>query len=345
MSARLPHPAAQASRSFTLPDTRPGGWLRSFARPKRSLTPGEVAAGPVTTTTRSGVRIHGIQTGVLAIKRAHARLRHPAALRLLSIVLDPTWTPLLPILTWVIEHPEGLFVIDTGERAAASDIDSYMAADPANRWFFKRNLPMFVTPAEELAAQMRGLGLPREAVQTVVLTHLHGDHAGGLGFFPNAEFLVGRAEYEGHLRQPMGAVRSLWPAGWAPRLVEYDGPGLGPFRATLPLTRTGDLMLLPTPGHSYGHQSVLLIDGERSYLFAGDLAFSEAQLRGRGLQGIAQDLGQARATLERTWHYVRGTPTVFLPSHDPQALRRLRDGVITSPLASEQKRVRAQPRS
>jgi glyoxylase-like metal-dependent hydrolase (beta-lactamase superfamily II) len=272
---------------------------------------------------------------VLAIKRAHATLRRPAALRLLAIVLDPTWTPLLPILTWVIEHPEGLFVIDTGERAAASDIDSYMAADPANRWFFKRNLPMFVTPAEELATQMRGLGLAPDAVRTVVLTHLHGDHAGGLGFFPKAEFLVARAEYEGHLRQPMGAVRSLWPPGWAPRLIDHHGPALGPFPTTLPLTGAGDLLLVSTPGHSYGHQSVLLRDGERCYLFAGDLAFSEAQLRAQGLQGIAQDLGQARATLERAWRFAQLTPTIFLPSHDPQALQRLRDGA-TVPIAADQ---------
>lgn len=301
-------------------------WRHALARPSRPAAIGELAVPPVSVTTRSGVRVHGIQTGVLAIKRAHAHLRRPAALRLLSIVLDPTWTSLLPILTWVIAHPEGLFVIDTGERAAASDIDTYMASDPANRWFFKRNLPLFVTPAEELATQMRGLGLTPEAARTVVLTHLHGDHAGGLGFFPNAEFLVARAEYEGHLRQPMGAVRSLWPAGWAPRLVEHSGPALGPFPATLALTRAGDLLLLPTPGHSYGHQSVLLRDGERSYLLAGDLAFSEAQLSAQGLQGIAQNLGQARASLERTWRFVQSTPTVFLPSHDPLALQRLRDG-------------------
>jgi N-acyl homoserine lactone hydrolase len=310
-------------------------WRHAFVRPSRPATLGELAAAPVSVTTRSGVRIHGIQTGVLAIKRAHAHLRRPAALRLLSIVLDPTWTPLLPILTWVIEHPEGLFVVDTGERAAASDIDSYMAADPANRWFFKRNLPMFVAPAEELATQMRALGLVPEAVRTVVLTHLHGDHAGGLGFFSQAEFLVARAEYEGQVRQPMGAVHSLWPAGFSPRLVEHNGPALGPFPASLPLTRAGDLLLLPTPGHSYGHQSVLLRDGERSYLFAGDLAFSEAQLRAQGLQGIAQDLGQARATLEQTWRFVQSTPTVFLPSHDPHALQRLRDGATVTTTASE----------
>lgn len=299
-------------------------WLAgALGKPIRAAAPQSVAAPPVTVTTRSGIRIHGVQTGLLAIKGAHASLAGPEPLRLLSIIQDTQWTPLLPILTWVIEHPEGLIVIDTGEVAAASDIVSYMADDPANRWFYQRNIPMFVTPAEELAAQLQGLGLQAADVRSVVLTHLHGDHAGGLKFFPNATCFVARTEYEGQLRRPFGAVASLWPAGWAPQLVDYSGPPLGSFPTSQPLTQAGDIVLVPTPGHSYGHQSVLLLDSDRTYCFAGDLAFSEDQLLAQGLQGIAYDLGTARATLQQVLSYVRETPTVFLPTHDPLALERL----------------------
>jgi glyoxylase-like metal-dependent hydrolase (beta-lactamase superfamily II) len=82
-------------------------------------------------------------------------------------------------------------------------------------------------------------------------------------------------------------------------------------------------MIVPTPGHSYGHQSVVLTDRDRSYFFAGDLAFSEAALLGQELQGIAHDLGAARSTLRQVVQFVRATPTVFLPTHDPLALQRL----------------------
>jgi glyoxylase-like metal-dependent hydrolase (beta-lactamase superfamily II) len=276
------------------------------------------------------VRIHGIQTGNVAIKTAHANLRGLEGLRLLSIIQDGNWTPLLPILTWVIEHPEGLILIDTGEVAAASNIASYITNDPNNRWFYGRNLAFFITPAEELATQLRGLGLDPEDVRTVVMTHLHGDHAGGLGFFPNANFLVARAEYEGQLRQPFGAVASLWPTHWSPELIEYNGPALRSFSTSHPLTRNGDVFVVPTPGHSYGHQSVVLLDGERSYFFAGDLAFSENQLLNQGLQGIAYDLSAARTTLNRVNRYVRDTPTIFLPTHDPLALQRLATGTTVA---------------
>jgi N-acyl homoserine lactone hydrolase len=302
-------------------------WLRgALHRPNRLIPSDVVGVPPVTITTHSGIRVHGIQTGVLAIKTAHAQLRGPVSLRFLSIIQDTHWTPLLPILTWVIEHPEGLIVIDTGERAAASNIATYITRDPVSRWFYQRNLPLFITPAEELAAQLRSLGLTPEDVQTVVLTHLHGDHAGGLGFFPQATFLVARTEYEGQLRQPFGAVASLWPPGWSPQLVDYTGPPIGLFRGSQPITKAGDLLLVPTPGHSYGHQSVILVDTDRSFFFAGDVAFSQAQLVAQGLQGIAYDVKLARTALTQTLHYTRATPTVFLPSHDPLALERLASG-------------------
>lgn len=44
-------------------------------------------------------------------------------------------------------------------------------------------------------------------------------------------------------------------------------------------------------------------DGQVSYLLAGNMAFSEAQLRQQQLQGIAQDLGKAQQTLQSVWQY------------------------------------------
>ncbi|GAB4113250.1 MAG: N-acyl homoserine lactonase QqlR [Roseiflexaceae bacterium] len=298
-------------------------------RPFRPVGPNDLSAAPITITTAHGVRLHGIQTGVLAIKQAHAHLQGIEALRLPAIVLDRNWTALLPMIAWVIEHPEGLIVVDTGEIAAANDIDSYMACDPNNRWFYKRNLPLFISPREELGAQMQVLGLDPAAVRTVILTHLHGDHTGGLGFFPNAEFLVARREYEGHLRQPYGAVRCLWPSFFKPTLLDYTGPALDAFSASHTVTKAGDLVVVPTPGHSYGHQSVLLRDGAHTYMLAGDLAFREQQLLESGLQGIAYNTSEARQTLQQVQRYIAQHPTIFLPSHDPVTLTRLAHKAVT----------------
>ena len=82
----------------------------------------------------------------------------------------------LPILCWAIEHPDGLVVVDTGESSAATP-----------PWWdvFGRTCVRFaVAPEDEAGPRMRALGLDPGAARWVVMTHMHGDHAGGLEHFP-----------------------------------------------------------------------------------------------------------------------------------------------------------------
>lgn len=275
---------------------------------------------PVTVTTASGLRVHAIQTGSLALKAAHRRFGGPPALRLPAIVLDGRWTEPLPMLVWVVEHPEGLLLIDAGEVPAASAPETYLAASPDLRWFVGRNFRVLVRPHEDVAAQMRGLGLDPADVRWLVQTHLHFDHVGGLRFFPQAEVLVGRREFE---HPPRGAAPALWPAWYRPRPVEYRRDQVGPFGRHFRLTRAGDVWLTPTPGHTLGHQSVVLEGGEVRYVFAGDAAFSEEALLRDEMPGIVHDVGLTRETNRRLTRWLREEPSVFLPSHDPGATARL----------------------
>jgi N-acyl homoserine lactone hydrolase len=60
------------------------------------------------------VNIHAVQTGTVDIKTAH-RVRKPGGL--IRVFTDSSWTEWLPIYAWVIDHPEGIIVVDTGETS------------------------------------------------------------------------------------------------------------------------------------------------------------------------------------------------------------------------------------
>ena len=64
------------------------------------------------------VNIHAIQTGTVQIKTAQ-RIRKSGGL--VRVLTDSRWTTWLPIYTWVIDHPEGFIVVDTGETSKSSD--------------------------------------------------------------------------------------------------------------------------------------------------------------------------------------------------------------------------------
>nr|MCU0476817.1 MBL fold metallo-hydrolase [Anaerolineae bacterium] len=124
----------------------------------------------------------------------------------------------------------------------------------------------------------------------------------------------------------LGAVPCLYPAWLNPTLVQFSPQDLAGFGQGYRLTQAQDVFIVPTPGHSAGHQSVLLRESGRSYLFAGDASFDEAQLLGGKVAGIASDPASARQTLATIRTYCADQPTVYLPSHDPDAPARLRDG-------------------
>jgi N-acyl homoserine lactone hydrolase len=114
-------------------------------------------------------------------------------------------------------------------------------------------------------------------VRFVVLSHLHTDHVGGLAPFAHAHVLVAREEWRrasglgGRLR---GYLPQHWPAGLEPRLVDLDGPALGPFPATYDVAGDGSLLLVPTPGHTPSHVGLIVRDEPRTYLLAGDAELS-----------------------------------------------------------------------
>jgi N-acyl homoserine lactone hydrolase len=273
---------------------------------------------PATLTTRSGLRIHNIQTGFVAVKSAHRLHTGSDGSGIPAIAFDRTWTEWMPIHTWVIEHPEGIIVVDTGETSQAMTRE-YFNCDPFNQFFYTSFLRFAVSPEDEMKPQLETLGILPEDVRWVVQTHLHSDHMGGLREFSQAEIFVTGEES----RSTMGTLPCHYPAAFAPTETSFQSHPIGGFTRSYPLTQDGVVRIVPTPGHTPGHQSVILLDDDLTYCFAGDTSFSEAQLLADQVGGIAMDPAANRSTLEQIRVLCAEQPTVYLPSHDPESRTRL----------------------
>ena len=225
-----------------------------------------------------------------------------------------------PALAYVIEHAEGLIVIDTGLGAHVPRPRTFRGFPPTPS----------TTADQEIATRMRQRGLDPREVRLVVLTHLDTDHTGGLRHFPDAEVLVHRREHEfactrvGRLRyQPRS-----WPPDFAPTLYDLHAEPYGPFAASHPVTRSGDVRLVPIPGHSPGQIAVTYDLEDVTLLFAADHMlradwFAEDLAAGRLLMLGVYAKQDARATSRRLQEFIRRRPTVLLPAHDADAPNRL----------------------
>jgi N-acyl homoserine lactone hydrolase len=176
---------------------------------------------------------------------------------------------------FLVEHPAGLLLFDTGQQAEAAESGYFPRWHP-----FFRLARFELGPEDEIAAQLAERGVRPGDVRWVLLSHLHTDHVGGLAPFAGADVLVSRVEWE-RATAPFGRLHGHLPRHWpqqlVPHLLELQGPPVGPFPGSEDVAGDSRLLVVAAPGHTPGHVG-LLVRGRRTFLLAGDLAHSAAQL-------------------------------------------------------------------
>ncbi len=268
------------------------------------------------------MRIHALRTGSVKVKISQMAKRPGGVPR---ILLEPSWSAWLPIYAWLIEHPEGLIVVDTGETARVAERGWFPWWHP----YFNFAVRFDVKPEEEIGPLLRAQGFDPGDVATVAMTHFHTDHAGGLHHVPNSRILADPVEWnntKGFSAVVAGYVAHRWPEWLAPELIAWSEEPFESFDRHFPITRDGAVVAVPTPGHSDGHLSVIVKDGDTHYILAGDTSYTQAHLLNRQPDGVAPNPKAALDTLDRILAYAKRHPTVYLPSHDPEGERRLREG-------------------
>jgi N-acyl homoserine lactone hydrolase len=266
------------------------------------------------------VKVHAIQTGLISVKENFLNQKGNGLLSKLNIVLGRSYAGYMPIWVWVIEHPEGILVIDTGDIAESGYKDFYKKESMGTRLSLKamsnkRN----IQKQDELDTQLICLGIKPENVSKVVLTHLHGDHTDGLKFFPHNEILVNEAEY----RKPYGNLPTTYPHWFRPTLVNFLKDRVDFFDQAYPITKSEDVFLVPTPGHTYHHCSVLFKTDDAHILFAGDTSYKHQQILDNQFGGSNIDFIQSQKTYDNILKYANRYPLIYLPSHDENSANRL----------------------
>jgi len=275
------------------------------------------------------MRVHVIETGRVQIKASQIVGQGHGLRRRLAPLTDAEWSDWLPVNAYLIEHRDGVTLVDTGVSAGLKRLPRW---HPYFRWCVRFD----IEPEEEAGPQLRALGLASTDVRRVVLTHLHIDHDGGLGHFPKSEILVSPGELQrasglaGRLR---GFLPERWPKTFDPKPLVIDSGPYGPFARSKRLTADGAIVAVATPGHTPDHLSIIVEDGEKAVLVAGDASYNEATMLAGAIDGVSDNESQATATLAAIRAYAASRPTIYLPAHDPDAVRRLARAAASGEIA------------
>jgi N-acyl homoserine lactone hydrolase len=264
------------------------------------------------------IRLHPLHTGDILVPpgllvRAPGPFADLKALGIGTRKRDRIW---VPVPAFLIEHPEqGPVLVDTGLpdrartslRAALGRIADFL-------------YDVRLGPENPVPAQLRARGIDPADVRTVVMTHLHFDHASGMPDLPNATFVVEEREWaaaNARTRVLNGYHQPLWRDA-AIRQVRVEGDPWEGFAHTHDLFGDGSVRLLFTPGHTPGHCSLAVDLGERHVILIADLADTMESVRGPALPGLATDFDQLRDSLGQLRGHVAQHPdAVLIPGHDP----------------------------
>ena len=271
------------------------------------------------------IKVTAIQTGTVSIRPHHhcgEEGRGPIG-RKIDMIRDKAWVEDLPIYTYLIEHPEGNFLVDSGDCAANSHKEYLPSWHP----FFRHGVVVKVAPGEEVGEQLKVMGLdPAKDLKGLLLTHMHHDHAGGLNHFPHTPIIVSRENFnlansiKGRI---FGCLPQHFPRWLSPQLIEGGGEQIGPFTGCVPVTKDKRILLVPTPGHMRGHMSVVVRAPDITYFLAGDATYDQNLLLEELVDGVTYDVALSKQTLRQIRQLGEMEPTVLLPAHDREAANRL----------------------
>ncbi|WP_173008234.1 N-acyl homoserine lactonase family protein [Mycolicibacterium sp. P1-18] len=202
----------------------------------------------------------------------------------------------VPVPAYLIDHPDGRVLFDAGLGARFRR----PTGTPVDGW----------VDLEDHAcvdARLRALAVDPGEIRYLVNSHLHSDHAGGNAFVPNATVVVQRAEWEfAHVSDDFAYHRPEFDTGQNVMLV--DG--------RVDLFGDGSVQLIPTPGHTPGHQSALVRTPTGDVVLTGDACNLRRSMDEMRLPDHAHDEELYRRSLG-TLRTLRDEGASVFYGHDP----------------------------
>jgi len=179
---------------------------------------------------------------------------------------------------YLMHHTQGWLLWDTGVTdAIAAMPDGQAPADP--RAIYWRR-------PKTLASQLEALGVKPAEIKYLAISHTHPDHIGNVELFPQAMLLVQKVEYE-------------WPSPL----------GVGRFKPEHPVTKLegdydvfgdGSVTIIATPGHTPGHQSLLVkLPKTGAIMLSGDAVHFKDNWDNRRVPSINTDKDKTAASMQR----------------------------------------------
>ena len=237
------------------------------------------------------------------------------------------WSEWLPITVFVIEHENGSVLFDTGQDVVSTTDPDYYPSGFLGA-VYRRQAEFRMGEHETLPQVLANAGVDIAGIPTVVISHLHQDHAGGVAHLAGRRIFVSSAELAlleektpemhgvlaTHLRRPGVDFESV-------EFEPLDDEALLPFTDGFDIYGDGALVLLPTPGHSAGSMSLLVRRADAPpLLLVGDVTYDPTLLARGIVPGTGAKAAQLKTAALINDLQERMPELRILAAHDPRVV-------------------------
>ena len=213
-----------------------------------------------------------------------------------------------PVPSYLIDHPKGRALFDTGMGVRyRRDLEAALLPNRFGLQWFE---------GMDIATRLRAIEIEPASIAWIVNSHLHIDHCGGNAHFPNATMIVQRREWDAARDNP---EPGLYEA------IDFDtGQPVRAIDGELDLFGDGSVRIVPTYGHTPGHQSVIVTLAKGEVLLAGDCCYTQRNLDTMVLPKATVDVAAGLITFERLAR-LRDAGTRILFGHDGRQWATIRE--------------------
>lgn len=204
---------------------------------------------------------------------------------------EKVWSP---VSAYLIEHPKGLVLIDTGfHTAIRTDQDAYLG--PIKNVIFNAKLPKGMAIHEQLEYR----GIKPTDIDFLLLSHLHSDHVSGLKLMKDAKkILVSDIEWNDAQQVNNSFLSAMWEDVNI-ETFQFQPSIYGPEKLAFDLFQDGSVIFVSTPGHTNGLASTIVKHENKFVLLCSDVGYESKSWEQMILPGKMTN--QQKATTSLAW--------------------------------------------
>jgi N-acyl homoserine lactone hydrolase len=196
---------------------------------------------------------------------------------------------------YLIRHAKGLLLWDTGVPDAVAAMPDGMVVG---------NGAIIYRRPKTLIGQLAEIGVKPADITYVAISHTHGDHVGNVGLFPTSTILIQGAEYDWAMTQPTK------PAFAATQRIEKLSGDFDVFG-------DGSVVILSTPGHTPGHESLLVtLPKTGALVLSGDAVHFRDNWDNKRVPSMNANREQTLASLQRIADVLEDKKAQLWINHD-----------------------------